>query len=99
MRVPNFSSFSTSFAVVISLNFSHSSEHVVVSHCGFNLHFSNTSDVEDLFMSVLAIYRHTHTRARACVCVFGKVFNFFFFAKVIIGMFILLLLSCKSFYA
>lgn len=47
-----------------------------------------TSDVEDLFMSLLAIYIYIF---------FGKE-SFFFFAKVVIGMFIFLLLSCKSFY-
>lgn len=46
-----------------------------------------TSDVEDLFMSLLAIYIYIF---------FGK--ESFFFAKVVIGMFIFLLLSCKSFY-
>ena len=38
------------------LNFSYSSEYVVVSHCDFNLHFYMTSNGEYLFMCLLAIY-------------------------------------------
>lgn len=36
-------------------NFSYSSESVVLSYCGFNLHFLMTNDVEPLFVCLLVI--------------------------------------------
>ena len=48
--------FLSTFDIVSLFNFSHSSECVVVSYCGFNLHFfKKTNDVEHLFVCLSAI--------------------------------------------
>ena len=43
------------FIVCILFDDSHSDQCKVISHCSFNLHFSNKSNVEHLFMCLLAI--------------------------------------------
>ena len=54
-RVPLFSTPSPAFIACRLLDHSHSDWCEMVPHCGFELHFSDNSDVEHLFMCLLAI--------------------------------------------
>ena len=50
-----FSTPSPAFIVCRLFDEGHSDQCEVISHCSFDLHFSNKSDVEQLFMSLLDI--------------------------------------------
>ena len=50
---PTFSVFLSTLGVVGPLNYSHVGERVMVTHCGFNLHYPH---VEHLFMCLLFIH-------------------------------------------
>ena len=50
-----FSIPSPAFIVCRLLDSSHYGQHEMVSHCGFDLHFSHNSDIEHLFTCLLAI--------------------------------------------
>ena len=50
-----FSTSSPTFVICVVFDDSHSDKCVVISHCGFDLHFPDDSDVEQLFTCLLAI--------------------------------------------
>lgn len=58
---------------MISLDFSQSTESMVVSHCGLNRYSPNTSDVEHLFVFPICLY--SFKDIQILVCFFFSPFN------------------------
>ena len=83
-RVP-FSLHPLQHLLLVDLDRSHSDWREMVPHRGFDLHFSDMSDVEHLFICLLAICMSSLEK-----CLFSSLANF------LIGSFIFLELSCRS---
>ena len=67
-----FSASSPVFGIITIFYFGHSDRCVVISHCGFNLHFLRISDVIQLFMWLFAICIFHLFRWNVYACLQGK---------------------------
>ena len=78
------STSSPTIGIISLFNFSHSSGYEVIFHCGFNLQFPTTNDVEHLFIWVLSLHIFFW---KVCVKIFGilKILFCFFLSSYWVG--------------